>query len=110
MQNLAQGLTGHLPNLQRLCDSREHERRVREGREVDEADPGGERVMHVGGDPHRQAGLADATGTTEGQRAYVTQQPGQFSEISLAADEAIWFRWQVAAKESGGGRHRSSGG
>ena len=64
---------------------------------------------HVTGEPYRQARFADATGTAQGQGTHIAKQPGKFGEITLTADEAVRLRWQVAAQESGGGRHWPSG-
>src|ERR1035441_7806711 len=64
---------------------------------------------HLAGELDRQPRLADTAGAAEGQRAHFAQQPGQFGEIALTPDKAVRLRWQVAAEESGGGRHRPSG-
>ncbi len=71
---------------------------------------GPDAVEHLTGEPDRQPGLADTAGPAQGQRPHLAEQPGQFGQIALTADKAIWLSWQVAAEESGGGRHRPSGG
>ena len=64
---------------------------------------------HVAGQPHREAGLADTTGTAEGQRADLAEEPGQLGKITLTTDKAVRLRWQVAAEDRGGGLHWASG-
>src|SRR5207342_2867355 len=64
---------------------------------------------HVAGQPHREPRLADTAEAAERQRADLAQQPGQLGQVTLAADEAVRLRWQVAGEYRGSGLHGPSG-
>ena len=64
---------------------------------------------HVAGQPYREPRLADTAQAAERQRADLAQQPGQLGQVTLAADEAVRLRWQVAGEYRGSGLHGPSG-
>jgi hypothetical protein len=64
-----------------------HHRRVADGHEVDEPDAVGHVAGHLGGDGHRQAGLAHATGSEGGDEPVRAHGGDQLGDLRRAAHE-----------------------
>ena len=71
-------------------DRGQHQGGISERRQIDEDHAIGERVRHVVRDGQRQAGLADAAGTGQGQQRdrLVEQQGARRGDLTLPPDEA----------------------
>ena len=106
-QSARRSRVGRLPRLDEAHaggDLRRDQARVAHGVEAHEADAVREGVRGVGGDLHRQAGLARPAGTGQRHEAVLRQQPPGGGELAIAADERRQLRRQAdpAARRASG--------
>ena len=80
---------------------------VRVGRvgQLHQPGPVGKLRDQVAGQPHGQAGLADAARAAQGQGADVAEQQRELAQVALPADEAVRLRRKVARGRGSCGSH-----
>ena len=90
LEEIRGGLVAHLEETQGLGNDRDDELRITDRGEGDKADAVGERVLEIGRDLQREAGLADATGTGQGYQPVLvlSQETTERGDFALPPDQA----------------------
>ncbi len=99
LQRLADRPAGLFPDPERRGDRIGNEARIGHRREVHEPDTVGVRVQHLGGEPQRQARLADPADAGERHQPVVRKHRAQIDEVALAPDERRDLSGQVVLRD-----------
>ena len=97
-QGLLQRLARGFLDAEHLRQRAAHQRRIEQRGEVDEPDAVPKGIEHFGGSLQCQPRLADAAGSRQRQQSRRRQQPLEFGDLPLAADEGREHLRQVGAR------------
>ena len=98
---LGERAAGLRPYPERRGDPQRDQRGIFGVAELDQPGTAGKAGHQLAGQPERQPGLADAARAAQGQGADLAEQQGKLRQISLAADETVRLRGEIA--RAGGG-------